>query len=136
MGGKPPYADFVNFMEGKTDPEVDNKTTQEIITKKVGDGQLKKDGFDLIITSPGKTATTAEIENQVLQTNKPIRISDYLREPKLPMGSISAEFYEKAKNINEVRQEALEAFLEEPKLTKVCWTFTAGRKGFWFTCGE
>ena len=32
------------------------------------------------------------------------------------MGSISAEFYEKAKNINEVRQEALEAFLRGAKI--------------------
>lgn len=116
-GEKPPYADFVDFMEGKTDPEVDTETTTELIRKKIAEGQMDKEDFDVIITSPAKRAQgTAETVNQVLGTDAAIRTSEYLKEVNLPMGSVTPEFYQGAKNINEVRKRALEAFLGGDKL--------------------
>lgn len=116
-GEKPAYKAFIDFMEGKTDPDIDIETTEKIIRKKIEEKQLGEEVYDVIISSPAKRAqATAGTVNTVLQTDKPIRISEYLREVKLPMDTISQEFYESAKNISEVRQKALEAFLAGDKL--------------------
>ncbi len=44
-GEKPPYDDFVDFMEGKTDPEIDAETTSELVRKKMAEGQMKREDF-------------------------------------------------------------------------------------------
>lgn len=115
-GEKPPYEDFIKFMEGKIDPPIDREATEKLIREKIKEGK-KRDNFDIIIYSPVLRAKqTAELIKEILELEIPIHPSKYLREINIPMDDITPEFYEQAKDIYEVRKKFLDHFLSGKKI--------------------
>lgn len=116
-GGKPPYGDFINFMENKVDPPIDKEATRKIVEDKMKEGKINRNDFDIIICSPALRAKqTAELMNDVLGLDAEVHPSAYLREINIPMGEITPEFYGKAKDIYEVRKKFMESFLAGGKI--------------------
>jgi broad specificity phosphatase PhoE len=116
-GKKPPYAEFIKFMQGETDPPIDEAATGELIQEKIRQGKLNKEDFDIIICSPALRARqTSELVKQLLTTDAPVHPSEYLREARIPMGDITPEFYEQAEDISAVRKKFFESLLEGKKV--------------------
>ncbi len=114
-GKKPPFEDFKNFLEETIDPEVEKEKTKKIVQDIFERGEISKEDFDIIISSPAlRTKQTAKIIKQISGLNEKIRTSELLREVKIPM--ISQEQYENAENVNEIRELYFKSFLEGNKL--------------------
>lgn len=116
-GKKPPYDEYIKFMRGEIDPPIDREATEELIQKKIETGELKKEDFDILICSPALRAKqTSELVKELLITEAPVHPSKYLREVITPMDDITPEFYEKAKDINEVRAKFFESLFNGKKV--------------------
>jgi len=115
-GEKPPYDEFVKFVQGEIDPPVEEEATRVLIRNKLKDQQESRK-FDLIICSPALRAQqTSELIKQELDLNCEIHHSEYLREIKMPMDDITPEFYNNAKDVHEVRAKFIESFLGGKKV--------------------
>ena len=116
-GEKPPYADFVKFVEGQFDPPVDEEATRNLIKAKFKNRQEGQASFDSIICSPALRAQqTAGLIRDELHLDSDIHPTQYLDEVKISMAQVTSEFYEKAKDIHEVRAKFMESFLNGEKV--------------------
>ncbi len=116
-GKKPPYEEYIKFMQGEIDPSIDREETGELIQKKIEAGELKKENFDIIICSPALRARqTSGLVKELLGTDAPVHPSEYLREVKISMEDITPEFYEQAKDVHEVRKKFFESLLAGKKV--------------------
>ena len=116
-GQKPPYEKFVQFMQGDIDPPIDEEATVRTIEEKMQRGEYKKEDVDIIICSPALRARqTANALKRVVGEDVPTHPSKYLREIRVPMDDVTPEFYERAKDIVEVRQQFMASLLDGKKV--------------------
>ncbi len=116
-GEKPPYDVYLKFMKGEIDPPIDREETEKLIRKKIEEGKIKKEDFDIIICSPALRARqTSELVKTILGSEAEVHPSDYLREIKIPTEDITPEFYAQAENIEAVRKRFFESLMAGKKV--------------------